>query len=96
MKQALEHDVDALFIKKWVAELRGYDPGYILNLPSKNYDLFSQLESRYPQPLYDFQERVKKTKDLLWQWKKSYKVKKNNLKILSKHVKVRKNSRSQQ
>ena len=44
MKQALEHDVDALFIKKWVEELRGYDPGYILNLPSKNYDLFSQLK----------------------------------------------------
>ena len=95
MKQALEHDVDALFIKKWVEELRGYDPGYILNLPSKNYDLFSQPESHYPQPLYDFQERVKKTKDLLWQWKKSNKVKKNNLKILSKHVKVRKNSRTQ-
>ena len=94
MKQALEHDVDALFIKKWVEELRGYDPGYILNLPSKNYDLFSQHESHYPQPLYDFQERVKKTKDLLWQWKKSNKVKKNNLKILSKHVKVRKNSRT--
>ena len=95
MKQALEHDVDAIFIKKWVEELRVYDPGYILNLPSKNYDLFSQPESHYPQPLYDFQERVKKTKDLLWQWKKSYKVKKNNLRILSKHVKVRKNSRTQ-
>ena len=45
MKQALEHDVDALFIKKWVEELRGYDSGYILNLPSKNYDLFPQRES---------------------------------------------------
>jgi deoxyribodipyrimidine photo-lyase len=90
MKQALEHDVDALFIKKWVEELRGYEPGYILNLPSKNYDLFSQPESNYSQPLYNFQERIKKTKDLLWQWKKSNKVKKNNLKILSKHVKVRK------
>jgi len=89
MKQALEHDTDTLFIKKWVEELRGYDSGYILNLPNKNYDLFFQPQSRYPQPRYDFQERVKKTKDLLWQWKKSNKVKKNNLKILSKHVKVR-------
>ena len=90
MKQALEHDTETLFIKKWVEELRKYDPGYILNLPNKNYDLFSQSQSYYPQPLYDFQERVKKTKDLLWQWKKSYKVKKNNSKILSKHVKVTK------
>ena len=90
MKQALEHDMDALFIKKWVGELRGFDPGYILNLPSKNYDLFSLPESHYPQPLYDFQGRVKKTKELLWQWKNSNSVKRNNLKILSKHVKVRK------
>jgi len=90
MKQAFEHDTDTLFIKKWVEELRGYDSGYILNLPNKNYDLFFQHESLYPQPLYDFQKTVKKTKDLLWEWKKSNKVKKNNLKILSKHVKVRK------
>ena len=89
MKQALEHDTDTLFIKKWVEELREYDSGYILNLPNKNYDLFSQSQSHYSQPLYDFQGRVKKAKDLLWQWKKSNKVKKNNLKILSKHVKVR-------
>ena len=89
MKQALEHDTDTLFIKKWVEELREYDSGYILNLPNKNYDLFSQSQSHYSQPLYDFQGRVKKAKDLLWQWKKSNEVKKNNLKILSKHVKVR-------
>ena len=55
---------------------------------------FSLPESHYPQPLYDFQERVKKTKELLWQWKNSNSVKRNNLKILSKHVKVRKNSRT--
>ena len=90
MKQALEHDTDTVFIKRWVEELRENDSGYILNLPNKNYDLFSQSQGHYPQPLYDFHERVKKTKDLLWQWKKSNKVKKNNLKILSKHVKVRK------
>jgi deoxyribodipyrimidine photo-lyase len=90
MKQALEHDTDTLFIKKWVEELRGYDSGYILNLPNKNYDLFFQHESLYPQPLYGFEKKVKKTKDLLWEWKKSNKVKNNNLKILSKHVKVRK------
>ena len=89
MKQALEHDADTLFIKQWVEELRGYDPGYILSLPNKNYDLFSQPQCHYPQPLYNFQERVKKSKDLLWQWKKSNKVKKNNLRILAKHVKVR-------
>jgi deoxyribodipyrimidine photo-lyase len=64
--------------------------GYILNLPNKTYDLFSQSQSDYSQPLYDFQGRVKKTKDLLWQWKKSNQVKKNNFKILSIHVKVRK------
>ena len=93
MKQAVEHDTDALFIKKWVEELRGYEPGYIHNLPSNNYDLFSLSESHYPQPLYDFQGRVKKTKELLWRWKNSNNVKKNNAKILSKHVKVRNNAK---
>ena len=40
-------------------------------------------------PAYDFFERTKYAKNLLWQWKKSAQVKSYNSKILSKHVKVR-------
>jgi hypothetical protein len=62
---------------------------YILGLPENNFDLFSNNQNSYPTPAYDFFERTKYSKNLLWQWKKSAQVKSYNSKILSRHVKVR-------
>ena len=64
------------------------DKEYILGLPDNNLDLFSKGQSSYPTPTYDFFERTKYSKNLLWHWKKSSKVKSYNSKILSRHVKV--------
>ena len=88
MKQAMEHDMDTVFIKKWVQELRKYDNKSILSLPKDNLDLFAD-NSTYNHPPYNFNERIKKAKQILWQWKKSKNVRINNAKILSKHVKTR-------
>ena len=84
-KQAMDHDPKATFIKTWVPELNSHQPEYIINLPLQSNDLFSN-ESNYPQAQYNFQERIRESKDLLWQWKKSIHVKQNNAKILEKHV----------
>ena len=84
-KQAMDHDPEATFIKTWIPELNSHQPEYIINLPLHSNDLFSN-ESNYPQAQYNFQERIKESKDLLWQWKKSIYVKQNNAIILAKHV----------
>lgn len=86
-KQAMDHDPHATFIKTWVPELNLHQPEYIINLPLQSNDLFSN-ESTYPQAQYNFQERIRESKDLLWQWKKSVHVKQNNAKILAKHVRL--------
>ena len=88
-KQLQDHDPDAKFVKNWVDELYDQDKEYILGLPDNNLDLFSECQSSYPTPAYDFFERTKYAKNLLWQWKKSAQVKSYNSKILLRHVKVR-------
>ena len=89
IKQLLDHDPDTTFIKNWVDELCDEDKEYILGLPDNNLDLFSKGQSSYPTPTYDFFERTKYSKNLLWHWKKSSQVKSYNSKILSRHVKVK-------
>ena len=88
IKQARDHDPDTFFIKKWVAELRDYEKESILNLPNDNLDLFTNRTNAYPSPKYDFFERSKYAKALLWKWKKSRDVKNHNANILAKHVKT--------
>ena len=88
-KQLQDHDSDAKFVKNWVDELYDQDKEYILGLPDNNLDLFSNDQNSYPTPAYDFFERTKYSKNLLWHWKKSSKVKSYNSKILSRHVKVK-------
>ena len=84
-KQAIDHDHEATFIKTWIPELSSLQPNYIVNLPLQGNDLFSH-EPSYPEAKYNFQERIRESKDLLWQWKKSIYVKQNNAQILAKHV----------
>jgi len=87
-KQMHDHDSDTIFIKKWVEELHDLEKEFILNLPDENFDLFTSEINTYPSPKYDFFDRSKHTKALLWKWKKSKEVKKYNANILAKHVKT--------
>ena len=65
------------------------DKDYILGLPITTILIyFLADQKKYPTPTYDFFEKTKYAKNLLWQWKKSAQVKSYNSKILSKHVKV--------
>ncbi len=86
-KQSIDHDPQAIFIKNWIPELRNNDAEFIKSLPHKEKDLFFAC-SNYADSKYDFQQRIKESRDLLWRWKKSSQVKNNNKKILQRHVRV--------
>ena len=87
MKQLIDHDPETIFIKTWIPELKDEEPEFIKSLPSKEQDLFS-TNKNYPEAKYDFQQRIKESRDLLWHWKKSDQVKNHNQKILQRHVRV--------
>ena len=87
MKQVIDHDPETTFIKTWIPELKDEEPEFIKSLPSKEQDLFS-TNKNYPEAKYDFQQRIKESRDLLWHWKKSDQVKNHNQKILQRHVRV--------
>jgi deoxyribodipyrimidine photo-lyase len=87
MKQVIDHDPETTFIKTWIPELKDEDPEFIKSLPTKEQDLFS-TNKNYPEAKYEFQQRIKESRDLLWHWKKSDQVKNHNHKILQRHVRV--------
>jgi deoxyribodipyrimidine photo-lyase len=90
-KQAIENDKEAVFIKRWVPELKNL-PNYFAIEPWK----ISPLESvecnfnygtDYPCRIVETDETYKKASKVLWQIKKSSVSKSESEKILARHVK---------
>jgi deoxyribodipyrimidine photo-lyase len=90
-KQAIENDKEAVFIKRWVPELKNL-PNYFAIEPWK----ISPLESvecnfnygtDYPCRIVENDETYKKASKVLWQIKKSSASKSEAEKILARHVK---------
>lgn len=90
-KQALEHDSDAVFIKKWIPELSKLpayleiEPWKITNLEEVIYN-FSYGKD-YPVRIVDTQVSYRRANKILWEIKKSQASKSEAEKILSRHVK---------
>lgn len=90
-KQVLEHDSDAVFIKKWVPELSNL-PVYLAIEPWK-ITPFEEIEYNfsygkdYPKRIVDTELTYKHANKILWQIKKSAASKTEAEKILSRHVK---------
>jgi len=90
IKNGIEHDKDALFIKKWVPELKNLDtvfahePYSMTPLEQQFYDFF--LGKDYPNPIVDIKKTRKKASDILWKLKKSTEVRVENTRILAKHT----------
>ena len=90
VKNSIEHDEDAKFIKKWVPELKkldtffAHEPYLMTPLEQQLYDF--TLGKDYPNPIVDLKKTRKKASDILWNLKKNPEVKKESKRILLKHT----------
>ena len=90
IKNGIEHDPEAIFIKKWVPELADLDthfahePYLMTELEQQFYNF--RLGVNYPHPIVDIKETRKKASDILWNMKKNPLVKKESKRILNKHT----------
>jgi len=90
IKQSLEKDKDAVFIKEWVPELSHLPLEFIhqpWTMTEMDQMLFQfKLGKDYPKPIVDFDTSYKRAQELLWKTKKAEDTKKYSKKILSKHA----------
>ncbi|MCL4129522.1 UNVERIFIED_CONTAM: hypothetical protein GTU68_060752 [Idotea baltica] len=90
VKNSLEHDADATFIKKWVPELANlpipfiHEP-YLMTPLDQQFNNF-KLGENYPYPIVDIKSARKKASDILWNLKKNPVVQKESIRILNKHT----------
>ncbi len=95
IKNSLEHDPDARFIKKWIPELAALDT-HFAHEPYKMTRIEQvlhgfELGKDYPYPIVELQRSRKKASDILWEMKKDQKVREENFRILEKHTIGRRN-----
>lgn len=90
IKQSLEHDAEAVFIRKWLPELAALPAG-LIHQPH----LLTPLEERmfsfrrgidYPLPIVDTKACGAKAGEILWKILKSQEAKKEAARILKAHV----------
>ena len=90
IKNSLEHDSDAKFIKKWVPELANlethfaHEPYKMTRMEQTLHEF--HLGKDYPYPIVDLQLSRKKASDILWEMKKDQRVREENFRILEKHT----------
>lgn len=90
IKNSLEHDQDASFIKKWVPELKGLDiqfahQPYLMTELDQAFNNF-KLGKDYPYPIVNIKETRKKASDTLWDMSKNNQVKTESKRLLKKHT----------
>ena len=92
VKQSIEKDSDALFLKKWLPELAEIPTEMIhtpwLLSPMEQQLYQCQLGHDYPLPIIDIDETGKFARDLLWGFRKRFDTKKESQRIVKKHVRT--------
>ena len=90
IKNALEHDPDAVFIKKWLPQLAvlpvhlAHQPWLITHIEEEVYHF--KMGRDYPFPIIDLNKDLKKNKDVLWAMRKNELVRTENARIVSTHA----------
>ncbi|MFZ6666063.1 FAD-binding domain-containing protein [Peijinzhouia sedimentorum] len=90
VKQSLENDSDAVFIKEWVPEI-SHLPLVFIHEPWKMTDMeqmiyHCQLAVDYPQRIVNIEESGRKARDILFSMQKEASVKVSSNRILKKHT----------
>jgi deoxyribodipyrimidine photo-lyase len=90
IKNAEEHDADAIFINQWLPELQNI-PTSLIHEPWKLSAIEQQLYeceigNHYPAPIVDIEATRKYASDIVWGFKKNEEVKKEGKRILEKHM----------
>lgn len=90
VKQSIDKDPDAIFIKKWLPELNNL-PAPIIHQPWElspmefgMYDF--DLMRDYCPPIVDIEQAAREARDRMWAFKSKVEVKKEASRILSKHT----------
>lgn len=90
IKNGIDHDEEAIFIKKWVPELKDLDtqfahqPFLMTTLEQQFYNF--ELGKHYPFPIVDIKTTRKYASDILWGLRKDSEVVKDSYRILKKHT----------
>ena len=90
VKQSLEKDKDAIFIKKWVPELANlptnfiHEPWKLTPMEESMYDF--EYGINYPKKIVEIEQTGKHARDKLWSTLKSHPSKINSKKILKRHT----------
>jgi deoxyribodipyrimidine photo-lyase len=93
IKNSLEHDPEASFIKKWLPELRELDTPfahqpYLMTELEQQFANF-KLGEDYPHPIVELESSRKKAGDTLWELRKDKTVINESKRILKKHTQKR-------
>ena len=95
IKNSLEYDPEAIFIKKWVPELKNletpfaHQPYLMTELEQELYSF--KLGIDYPNPIVNIESTRKNASDVLWNMRNDKLVKAESVRILQKHT-VRKHT----
>ncbi|WOC40581.1 FAD-binding domain-containing protein [Polaribacter sp. HL-MS24] len=90
IKNSLDHDAHAVFIKKWCPELANlpvcfiHEP-YLMTALDMQFSDF-ELGIDYPKPVVDIKTNRKKASDILWNLKKNPLVQEESFRILKRHT----------
>lgn len=90
VKQSLDKDPDATFIKKWLPELSKlpvpliHQPWLLSPMELAMYDF--DLARDYHPPIVDVEQAARKARDKMWAFRSGTEVKQEAARILSKHT----------
>lgn len=89
IKQSMEHDPDASFIKQWCPELQELSADLIHQLPEITPMERMMYRIDYPEPIIDLPASSKRAREMLWSWKARPEVKREAARILQRHVRLK-------